>query len=266
MIASLLVALSVASARPVQPAPEIGEARKAIAAGRLDQARIMIGRVMASGGSGETVDRALADLAFASGNYPEAIARYHQLLSVHPDDSATLQNVAIAALHIADLSLAETMIGRATRVPAASWRAWNAMGVVADLRHDWAKADEAYEKAAQVSPKRSEILNNRGWSLLMRGNWAGAITYFERALKSDRGSTRIANNLELARDALAAELPRRNAGESDQDWAARLNDAGVAAQLLGDKRRATAAFSQALEASGTWYARAANNLQALSSQ
>ena len=87
MIASLLVALSVASARPVQPAPEIGEARKAIAAGRLDQARIMIGRVMASGGSGETVDRALADLAFASGNYPEAIARYHQLLSVHPDDS-----------------------------------------------------------------------------------------------------------------------------------------------------------------------------------
>ena len=266
MIAALLVALSVASTPPLQPAPEIGEARKAIAAGRLDQARIMIGQAMASGMTGETVDRALADLAFASGNYPEAIARYNQLLVVRPDDAATLQNVAISALHIADISLAETMSDRATRVSAASWRAWNARGVVADLRHDWAKADAAYDKAALLSPGQPEVLNNRGWSLLMRGDWAKAATYFGQALKADRISTRIANNLELARDALAAELPRREPGESDQDWAARLNDAGVAAQLLGDKKRAIAAFSQALEASGSWYERAANNLQALNGQ
>src|SRR4051794_30875419 len=109
MIAALLVALGVAAAPPVQPAPQIDEARKAIAAGRLDQARIMIGRAMASGATGETVDRALADLAFASANYPEAIARYEKLLAVHPDDLAALQNVGIAALHIADVSLAETM-------------------------------------------------------------------------------------------------------------------------------------------------------------
>jgi hypothetical protein len=44
----------------------------------------------------------------------------------------------------------------------------------------------------------------------------------------------------------------------------RLNDAGVAAQLLGDRKRAIAAFTQALDASPVWYDRASNNLKQLS--
>jgi Flp pilus assembly protein TadD len=267
MIAAFLVALSAAAVSPsaqVPSAAQVEEARKAIAAGRLDQARIMIGRAIASGASGDLIDRALADLAFASDKYSEAIVRYQQLLQRHPDDVGLLQDAGIAALYLGDVGTAEAVIDRAARLPSASWRTWNARGVIADLQHDWPQADTAYQKAAQLSPRRPEVLNNRGWSLLIRGDWAGAVTYFERALKYDGKSERIANNLELARDALAAELPRRETGESDSDWAARLNDAGVAAQLLGDKQRAIAAFSQALEASGSWYQRAANNLQAVS--
>jgi hypothetical protein len=89
---------------------------------------------------------------------------------------------------------------------------------------------------------------------------------FADASAKDPHSTRIANNLELARAALSSDLPRRNPGEADSAWAARLNDAGVAAQLLGDKQRAVAAFAQALEARGSWYDRAANNLKAANSQ
>ena len=95
-----------------------------------------------------------------------------------------------------------------------------------------------------------------------RGDWKNAVGSFERAAELDPRSTRIANNLELARAAMAAELPERKANEPDHAWAARLNDAGMAAQMMGDRQRAVAAFTQALEASGTWYSRAANNLQA----
>jgi hypothetical protein len=89
---------------------------------------------------------------------------------------------------------------------------------------------------------------------------------FEKAAPRDPKSSRIANNLELARAALASDLPKRRPGEDDRAWAARLNDAGVAALLLGDKQRAVAAFAQALEASGSWYDRAANNLKAANSR
>ena len=87
---------------------------------------------------------------------------------------------------------------------------------------------------------------------------------FQQAATLDPKSDRIANNLELAQAALAADLPQRRSGESDREWAVRLNDAGVAAELLGDRQRAVAAFTQALDASPTWYGRASNNLQVLS--
>ncbi|HKU92717.1 MAG TPA: hypothetical protein VJP82_05150, partial [Sphingomicrobium sp.] len=111
-----------------------------------------------------------------------------------------------------------------------------------------------------------EVINNRGWSRLLRGDWQGAADFLQKAATLAPKSVRAANNLELARAALSADLPVRNPGESDRDWAARLNDAGMAAQLLGDRKRAIAAFTQALEASGSWYERAANNLQAASGQ
>jgi hypothetical protein len=74
----------------------------------------------------------------------------------------------------------------------------------------------------------------------------------------------LANNLELARAAVAADLPVRWAGESDDSYSARLNDAGVVAAAAGQQKRAEAAFSQALEVRSRWYGRAADNLASVS--
>jgi len=261
MIGSALIALSVAAATPDRPAPPLAEAEHAIRAGRLEQARLMIGRAVAAGVTGDQIDRLLADLAFASDNNEEAQQRYQVLLAANPTDPIVAERAGIAALKQGNVATAMVLIDRATKSPKASWRAWNARGVIADLQQDWRAADAAYQEAAKRSSDESEIINNQGWSLLLRGDWERAESRFERASALDPHSTRIANNLELARGAVAAELPQRRVGEDDRAWAARLNDAGMAAQLMGNRQRAVAAFTQALEASGTWYARAANNLQ-----
>jgi tetratricopeptide (TPR) repeat protein len=159
---------------------------------------------------------------------------------------------------------AKALVDCATAPANASWRAWNARGVLADFNEDWKAADEAYSRAHQLAPNEAKIINNEGWSMLLRGDWAGAIPFFEQAVGIGGSSDRLVNNLELAKAALAADLPKRQAGESDRDWAVRLNDAGVAASLLGEKQRAVAAFTQALDANPTWYERASNNLKAMS--
>ena len=92
------------------------------------------------------------------------------------------------------------------------------------------------------------------------------LALFQRAVALNPNSERAANNLELAKAALAADLPIRLPGESEASWAARLNDAGVAAMIFGDNSRAAAAFTQALNIRGTWYPRAANNLESISSR
>jgi len=270
MIAALIAAAVAAAAPKASPPPapapapaySLADAEHAIEAGRLVQARAMIGRALAAGVTEAQAARPLADLAFAEGNNAEALARYQWLLVVAPGDSKLCERAGIAALRLGDAAKAAPLIQCATRPASASWRAWNARGVLADMQRDWTEADRAYEHAADLAPNEAEVPNNQGWSQLLRGNWQAAASVLEQAAALDPRSQRIANNLELARAALADQLPGRRTGESGRAWAERLNDAGVAAQLRGDKARAVAAFTQALEASETWYPRAANNLQA----
>jgi Flp pilus assembly protein TadD len=207
--------------------------------------------------------RVLADLSFASGKYDEAAIRYQSLATRFPSNALFVERGGLSALKLGDVKRASPLLHRATKMRGATWRSWNALGVIADMKGEWADADECYDKAAQLAPEEADPVNNRGWSLLMRGEWQGARDYFARAAAIDPKSTRIANNLELANNALASDLPKRQPGETDSSWAARLNDAGVAASMLGDKQRAIAAFTQAINASGAWYERAANNLEAL---
>jgi len=267
MILGLVAAASVA-AQPLPTAtvdPSIlKDASHAILGGRLEEAKLIIARAVAAGVTGPPVERVTADLAFASGDYSQALGIYQRLVASSAKQAGDCTKGAISALEVGRVTEAKPLVECAVSAPHASWRAWNARGVLADFTNDWATADESYARAHQLAPNEARIVNNQGWSKLLRGEWAAAIPFLQEAATLDGKSRRIANNLELAKAALAADLPRRRSGEPDQDWAARLNDAGVAAELLGDRKRAVAAFTQALDASPVWYDRASNNLKALS--
>lgn len=243
--------------------PLLEEAARALAAGRPHQARGMITLAISRGASGKPVERLLADLAFTSRDWRRALGAYEQLLAGQQEDPLLAERAGIAALHLGDLPRAERLLARATANPNASWRAWNARAALADMAGNWNLADEAYEKALSFEPRRAEVLNNIGWSRLLRGDWEAAIEPLEQSAQLSPANARIAANLDLARSALSEELPKRRGGESGSDWAARLNDAGVAAVRQGDRSKAVAAFAQALEASHKWFLRAANNLDAL---
>ena len=257
----LALLLAAALASPAPPANSLNEAAHAIDAGRLDQARAMIANAVAAGATGAPVERLLAELAFQSGRDAEALARFEALLAANPKNLLLAERAGIAALKTGETTRAAGYLERAIAWQGASWRAWNAWGVVADRRGDWATADGAFAEAANRSPDQAEIYNNMGWSKMLRGDWADALSHLLRAAQLDPRSPRITDNLELARAAVAEDLPKRLAGESDKDWAARLNDAGVVARLRGDHARAIAAFSRAIEARDLWYERAANNLR-----
>ena len=267
MILSLIAAASAAT-QPL-PSTPVGvsvfkDASHAIEAGRLEEAKLLIARAVAAGFTGPPVQRLTADLDFASGRYADALAVYQRLAGSSAKRASDCEKGAVSALEVGRTDEAKPLVDCAVSASHPTWRAWNAKGVLADFRSDWAAADDAYAHAHQLSPKDARIINNQGWSKLLRGEWAAAVPFLEQAAVLDSNSPRIANNLELARAALAADLPRRRAGESERDWAMRLNDAGVAAELLGDRKRAVAAFTQALDANPSWSERASNNLKALS--
>lgn len=273
MILSLVAAASLAAHKPPATPPSsatppdpivLRDASHAIDGGRLEEAKLLIAKAISEGFRGSPIERLTANLSFASGKYLEAMVAYQHLAGSPDKEIGDCEKGAIAALELGRVDDAKPLVDCAVAPAHASWRAWNARGVLADFTHDWASADDAYARAHELAPREARIVNNEGWSKLLRGDWAAAVPFFEEATSIDPKSERIANNLELAREALAADLPQRTPDESDRDWAVRLNDAGVAAELLGEKQRAIAAFTQALDASPVWYQRASNNLKAVS--
>lgn len=269
MILSAIAAFVTAAASPPlgqTPQELLNGAEHALRVGRLDQAKLMVERAVGAGASGNQLNQTLADLAYALGRNDEALVRYEALLKISPDNQSYLEPAGIAALRIGDDERAIQLLSRATSLPNPTWHAWNALGVAADFRSEWNLADKCFEEASRLAPSNAALINNRGWSLLSRGKWAEALVFLERAAALDPDSARTKNNLELARAALSSDLPERQPGETASSWASRLNDAGMAAELLGDRQRAIAAFSRALETSNQWYARAANNLEAINAR
>lgn len=255
-----LLALALASTSPALAGTE--DIGRAIEAGRLHQAQAMIARALEEGADSASLERQQADLDFALGKFPSAAARYGRLAATSPNDGALAERLGLALLRAGDETRASAALDKAAAA-GGSWRSWNALGVIADRQRRWADAEQAYGRALALAPGRAEVLNNQGWSLLLRGEVERARPLFEAALRAAPGSRLIAANHELALAATAEDLPPRRPGESDQAWAARLNDAGVIAFYRRQPGRARAAFSQAIEASGTYYHRAATNLAAL---
>lgn len=73
--------------------------------------------------------------------------------------------------------------------------------MVADARSEWEKADEYYETASGLTVKPAPILNNWGYSNLIRGKFLDAEMLFQEAIRQDSKMFTAKNNLMMARGA-----------------------------------------------------------------
>ncbi|WP_265569677.1 tetratricopeptide repeat protein [Sphingomicrobium nitratireducens] len=260
MILALALALGAAQPLPTEVRAQLDEAAHALSMGRTIQARAMLAEAVRQGARGEPLDRLMADLDFAEGKHERALAYYRQLLAANPDDAILIERAAISALELDKETEARALLSRLSIAQATRWTTLNAMGVMADRDGRYEVAREAYAAGLAMAPEEPKLLNNLGWSLLLQGQWADALVPLEAAARLAPENPKILANRDLARMAMSAELPVRRPGENGANYAARLNDAGVVAAAQGDKPKAVAAFTRALEASSRWYKRAADNL------
>src|SRR6201994_2700463 len=75
--------------------------------------------------------------------------------------------------------------------------AWIGLAASYDKIRRFDLADQAYAQAIRLGGETVQILNDQGYSLMLRGNLNGARRKFEKAYTLDPGNPVIANNLEL---------------------------------------------------------------------
>jgi len=96
-----------------------------------------------------------------------------------------------------NFTLAERHFRRAVELHPRDLEAWLGLAAAYDRLRRFELADRAYDQAVKIAGPTAEILNNRGYSYMLRGDAKRARETLLEAQGKDPGNTYIKNNLEL---------------------------------------------------------------------
>jgi Flp pilus assembly protein TadD len=187
-------------------------------------------------------------------------------LTSNPELGAeALQGEGLALLALNEKEPAAAALQKASIAKASLWRSWNALGNLADLRHQPEEAAKLYAKALEINPNSAPIINNIGYSKLISGDPAHAIDLFHTALTLDPKSETIQNNLRLA-IAVNGNYADAIKAASHEQLPVVLNNVGYVAMQHGDFTTAEGFFARAMEASSSYASVTAKNLEQLKAE
>ena len=117
-----------------------------------------------------------------------------QLLGNDPNDDVSLGK---KYYRTANYGIAERHFRRAVELHADDAEAWVGLAATYDRLRRFDLADRAYQQAIAILGPTPEILNNRGYSYMLRGDFKRAQETLLAARAADPASPYIKNNLEL---------------------------------------------------------------------
>lgn len=120
------------------------------------------------------------------------------LLGSEPDDDLALGKKYFRAR---DFGLAEQRFQRAVELHPGDAEAWVDLAASYDRLRRFDLADRAYAEAIRLVGPRVEILNDQGFSYMLRGEYKRAYRKLEQAARKDPANPYVQANLQLLEQA-----------------------------------------------------------------
>lgn len=194
----------------------------------------------------------------ARGNSNLSRRAYASVLRVEPTHAQALQSLGLNYLQAKQYGEALSLLERAVAVEPALWRAQNGIGIIADMRGQHDKAIRSYDDALDANPDDAMLLNNRGYSHYLVGDYLQATRDFSAA--AGKGAKRAWLNLGLV---LARQGQYDQAVQMMSRTVARevaYNDVGYIAMRQGELDLAETYFRQAIHLAPRYFGEAQRNL------
>jgi Flp pilus assembly protein TadD len=120
-----------------------------------------------------------------------------QLLGDDPNDQL---NIAKKYFRQGSYGLAERQFRKAVELHPRDAEAWIGLAASYDRLRRFDLADRAYAQATRILGPTAEVLNNQGFSYMLRGNYRRARTTLLAAKAKDPANPYIQNNLQMLRE------------------------------------------------------------------
>lgn len=117
-----------------------------------------------------------------------------ELLGKDPNDDLS---VGKKYFHQGSYGMAERHFRKAVELHPRDAESWLGLAASYDRLRRFDLADRAYRQAIKIAGPKPEILNNQGFSYMLRGDYRRARTTLLAALAKDPESPYIQNNLQL---------------------------------------------------------------------
>ena len=124
--------------------------------------------------------------------------------SSDPNDDVSLGKKYFRA---GNFALAERHFRRAVELHPRDVDSWSGLAASYDRQRRFDLADRAYDQATKIAGPTAEILNNRGYSYMLRGDQRRARETLLEAQARDPGNAYVKNNLEMLEASLRKGKP-----------------------------------------------------------
>ena len=249
---------------PVESVEEaIARADNALTSGNMDLALYMYVRAYDLQKDNLYALMRIGEIHESRGSFDLAKRAFTTVLRIDPKQMEALQSLGLIYLHEKHLDEAQILLERAIAENPDLWRALDGIGIIADIHGEHDKAIAAYNAALAVNLlavnlKTASILNNRGYSLYLDGQYPEAARDFIAAAEMGVDRAWLNLGLVLARQKKYSEavhtMTRMVAAEIAY------NDVGYIALRQGDIGVAETYFRKAIQIAPRYFEAAQRNL------
>ncbi len=281
MLCGLLMACSAVPTRQQAAPSAVGAKATAASASSAAGVEVALARGIAAERSGDD-DRAMLEYVGALqldprnvdirvrigavyarvGDLSAARTAYTDALAVDPMHGAANEGLGLILLRQQAHDAARAHLERAVaRQPAGRWRAFNGLGMVADLAGHTDKALAYYAAAIAQQPNNAALRNNLGYSKYLAGRYRMAEDDFLGALRLDQNYALAWANLALVRVRLGNASGGVEAFAEAMKPQQAYNNVGYLLYLQGSIGEAERYLEQAVALSPSYYEVAQQNLE-----
>jgi Flp pilus assembly protein TadD len=217
--------------------------------------------VQALGFDARTVEPLLriATIHETRGNRVLARKAFEMALVRDPKNAGASERLGLLCLQDEQSELAGTFFARAIALEPQRWRSHSGLGVVADRAGDHVSAIRHYDSALRLEPKAAPVMNNRGYSKFLAGDFTGAEADLRQAIRlGARGEAWVNIARVQARQRKYAEALESLLFTFEVPQAQ--NALGEAAMENGDYSRAKEYFEAASDSAPSYFEAAQKNL------